>query len=148
VRSLRSCDWRRQGGYIHLHNLFFCRQALAKPSFRICFFVRHSGEGPCTCRHSGKTGKYGESWRNRGKISHSINTSYPKLNRYTCGATWFSSRPEHSIGFPVSLRFTPKHLKGFAGDSGNSVKKRKKIPIFLVFFDVEGRKIPVSRNHN
>jgi hypothetical protein len=55
VRSLRIWDWR-QGGYIHLHNLYFCRQFLAKATFRDNFFFRHSGEIPCTCRHSGKNG--------------------------------------------------------------------------------------------
>jgi hypothetical protein len=55
VRSLRIWDWP-QGGYIQLHNLFFCRQFLAKPSFRIKIFFRHPGELPRTCRHSGKNG--------------------------------------------------------------------------------------------
>jgi hypothetical protein len=41
-QSLRICDWR-QGGYTDLHNLFFSRQSLVKPSFHILIFIRHSG---------------------------------------------------------------------------------------------------------
>jgi hypothetical protein len=55
VRSLRIWDWR-QGGYIHLHNLFFCRQFLAKAGFRNLIFFRQDGELSPICRHSSKNG--------------------------------------------------------------------------------------------